>query len=166
MKTTLDKIKNYIKVNKYFLLGLVVAAIIVASGFSHKMYKINQCNSTVTKYVTAEFSETTYGMDFEGNPTSDTSYWSEPASEVNSISVYDSMPEYPPMPIHDTSANRDSDFDNFKFHTDAKTDVYASIPGETTHFSVDINKAASCLNKLDDVAIVKTWYTITYGSDF
>lgn len=158
--------KNFIKENKLILIGLCVATIIVCAGFNTKMYKVAACTSTVTKYVTAEYSEMTSGIDMDGDLYTETDYWSEPASEVYSIKKYNELPEYPPMPEHNTSMKRDFHFDNFQFHTDTKVEVAASSPGDTTMFTVGISKAAHCISKLESDVEVDTWYTITYNSDF
>lgn len=162
----MKKIKQFIITNKKPLAILVIAMAVTFSGFSQEMYKVNECHSIVTKYVTAEYSETTTSLDMDGNVSTDTDYWSEPASEVYSITKVNELPEYPPMPTHDISMKREFDFDNFKFHTDASVKVLASQMKNKTQFSVGINQAGKCIAKVDSVVIVDTWYSITYSSNF
>jgi len=146
--------------------SVVGFAAFVGLGFNTTSYQIDTCTSKVSKYVTAEYSELETGIDMNGDFYSETNYWSEPASEVFIEVVTNSTPVYPPMPAHDTSMRRESDFDNFKFHTDASLTVSGFDEEGRTVFTENISKATSCLNKLDAVVEVKTWYTITYGSNF
>jgi len=135
-------------------------------GFDSKIYKLESCESVVSKYVTAHFSETTSGVDYEGEFYSETDYWDEPASEVLTVSRHNSLPEYPPMPVHDKSMSNDHHFDRFSFHTNAKLNVLARSGRDTTYFTEGINKAQSCLDKLKGFIVVKEWWGISFSSDF
>lgn len=148
------------------VLAAVALAIFVVLGFGSDDYKITSCYSTVYKYVTAEYSETTFGIDSEGMPTTDTSYWSEPASEVYSENAINDIVAYPPMPPHNKALANDHDFDNFQFHTDTNLLIRASNTEEKTSFNEAISKAAGCINNINTTVVVKTWWTITYGTDF
>ena len=135
-------------------------------GFGVDSYQIDICKSTVTKYVTAEFSELETGIDFEGNFYSEINNWSERTSDVYTETVINETPIWPLMPEHDKSFSYESNFDNFRFHTYTKLTIEAFNNIERTVFSDDITKVEGCLNKLDQYVEVKTWWSITYGSDF
>jgi len=160
------KLNNKTKYSKYkdalIVIGAGSLVVLVWFGFGEETYRITQCQSTVSKYVTAEMSE--LSTDFEGNLEVD--YWSEQASEVYTESVINEMPVYPPMPPHDKSFKNDSDFDNFRFHTDTKLTVRGTNSLGDTSFTQHISKAESCLDRLEQFISVDTWYTITYSSDF
>ena len=160
------KLNNKTKFSKYkksfIALGAGSLAFLVWFGFGEETYRITQCQSTVSKYVTAEMSS--YELNFEGEFEHD--YWSEQASEVYTESVINEMPVYPPMPPHDKSFKRDSDFDRFSFHTDSKLTVRGINSLGATSFTQSISKAESCLDRLEEFISVDTWYTITYSSDF
>ena len=156
------------KLNEHQIFGICAAvlAIFIWLGFGSAEYRIDSCYSTVSKYVTAEYSETTFGTDSEGMPTTDTSFWSEPASEVYSENALNEIVSYPPMPPHYKSMSSDYDFDNFEFHTDTNLSIRASNVEETTRFNEGVSKAAGCINNINTTVVVKTWWTITYGTDF
>lgn len=152
-------------------------------GFGGEIAVISKCESTVSKYVTAEYSETTVGIDMEGNAYTDTDYWSEPASAVNTVTTvngeniivngnfnYTESSGYfsPDMPRHDVSMKSDYDFDNFQFHNDKnlKVSIKSIDTGEYGYFQDPISKTAICIDKLDSHVYIETWYTITYSSDF
>lgn len=163
----IDKIKN----NKKLVLALQIStvvslAIFIWAGFGIETYKINSCTSTVSKYVTAEFTSIESGIDLDGNPYTETESWSEKASDIYTETSYNEMPVYPPMPEHDTSFEHDTWFDNFKFHTDTNLNVQISNSANSSNFNENINRTESCLEKLDSYVNVKTWWTITYSSDF
>ena len=157
---------TYIQKYKLHLMGVLVLLLLIWAGFSQRMYTVISCSSTVSRYVTAEYSETYVSVDMEGMPTTEYNYYSSPASEVYTITKINEMPEYPPMPDHDTSMGTDFDFDNFQFHTDTNLAVLAKDAGGSTAFSTSISKAKSCIESINHAVIVDTWYTITYSSDF
>lgn len=159
------KKKSRLEVGLYIGLGVGVLSFI-GLGFDSRTYIVEACTSTVSKYVTAEYSETSSGIDMNGEFYSETDYWSEPASEVNTIVRVNTMPSYPDMPPHDTSLSRDSDFDSFKYHTDTKLNVYVEFMGEHTYFNEPINKARTCIESLGSAVGVKEWWGISYSSDF
>ena len=158
----------------------LVAIVFVYYGFSSTITKVNQCTAIVKKYVTAEYSESasTKSKYEEGLPTS---YWSEPASEIfiavttNGEFSGAEWPttiqygaHYPPMPPHNTRMRKSYDFDNFSFKTvaDLKVHVTDEMTGESSEFSDPISKNPRCVEKLNQFISVKTWYAITYGSEF
>ncbi len=112
---------------------------------------------------------------------SDTDYWSEAASEVFVVVTTNGElstrglqttiqygAHYPPMPPHNTRMRRDMDFDNFSFKTKAELKVHVTdeITGESSTFSDPISSNPRCVEKLNQFISVKTWYGITFGSDF
>jgi len=165
MNISMKKIRNMTEKQRNIAI-VIVLLVFAGLGFGDEIFKVETCTARVSKYVTAEFSETTTSTDSEGNPTIDTDYWSEAVSPVNTISKLNAMPEYPEMPDYDRSAKNDYDFDRFEFHTDATLTTYATNGEESTVFTDGIHKTAACLNTIGAVVVVKTWWFITYGSDF
>ena len=163
----IDKIKNNKKLVRLLqAIAALVIGLFIWSGFGIETYKINACVSTVSKYVTAEFTSIESGIDVEGNAYTETDSWSESASDVYTETSYNEMPVYPPMPEHDTSFKHETWFDNFRFHTDTNLNVQISNSVNSSNFNENINRAESCIDKLDSYVNVKTWWTITYSSDF
>ena len=167
------------------IVSVVMVSGLIWYGFSSSISQVNQCTAIVKKYVIAEYSETTYSTctDSDGNvySCSDTDYWSEPASEIfiavttNGEFSGAEWPttiqygaHYPPMPPHNTRMRKSYDFDNFSFKTvaDLKVHVTDEMTGESSEFSDPISKNPRCVEKLNQFISVKTWYAITYGSEF
>lgn len=151
------------------LLAVLLSALLcgmVYVGYGEENYTVDVCRSTVSKYVTADFSEIVTGIDFEGNLYTELDSWSEPASEVYTETVVNDIPVFPPMPEHDISINKESNFDRFRFHTNTKLTIEAYNSEDRKSFTEDIIKAPNCINMIDRTVSVKTWWTITYGSDF
>lgn len=144
----------------------VLLGVLVWFGFDVEEYQVDVCRSTVSKYVTAEFSEIVSGIDFEGNFYTEIDSWSDQASDVFTETVVNEIIVYPPMPDHDKTLSREVNFDNFRFHTDKKFTVEAFNVESRTSFDDDISKAGACIKNLDTYVDVKTWWTITYASDF
>ena len=154
--------------HKQILIAVAVslASMFIYLGFDSSPYKIEMCTSTVTRYVTAEYSEVTFGTDAEGNPTTETDYWSEPASQVWNETVRNVPAVYPPMPPTWTGMSSDPDFDNFQNHTDTSLIITATADPDITTFQEPISKVPDCLIMIGHITQVKTWYSITYGTDF
>lgn len=140
--------------------------VLVWLGFGTEPYRVDVCRSTVSKYVTAEFSELVTGIDFEGKIYTELDTWSDAASNVFTETVVNEAPFYPPMPEHDTTIKSEPNFDNFRFHTETKFTVEAYNDNDRTSFDDDITKAPSCISKLGKNVMVNTWWTLTYSSDF
>ena len=70
------------------------------------------------------------------------------------------------MPPHDKSMSKDSHFDNFSYHTDTKLKVYAINEEGKNTWNEPISKVNKCLENIGLHAEVKTWYGITYSSNF
>lgn len=138
----------------------------IYAGFDTREYQVDVCRSTVSKYVTAEFSEVITGIDMEGDIYTEVDYWSDQASEVHTETVSNERPFYPDMPEHDVSIKNESNFDSFKFHVDTKLTVEAFNDDERTSFNEEITKSEGCLNMIGNNVAVKRWWSITYGSDF
>ena len=128
-------------------------SLFVYLGFGEEGFKVESCTATVSKYVTAEFSD---GDD----------WWSEAVSPVHTITKYNEMPEYPTMPAYDKSEGVGWEFDRFEFHVDEKLSIHALNGKESTTFTDKIHKTSQCLDNLGFYIKVKTWWYITYGSDF
>jgi hypothetical protein len=146
--------------------GVVLTSSLIWLGFGTAKYEIDICESIVSKYVTADFSELETGIDTEGNFYSEWVYWTEDASEVYTEAVVNELPVYPPMPPHNKDMKRWSDFDRFNFNTSTKLKVGGFNYESRTEFTESISSVQSCLEKLGTYVDVNTWYTITYGSEF
>jgi len=173
-------IRNLTKTQYIAIASGLLFTVVVFAGLSEKMYKVAECRATVNRYVTAEYSETSTSIDFEGNLSVDTDYWSEPASNTHRITTVNGelassdfegssvsyQAFYPPMPQWDNSMRRHADFDNFKKHTDTNLTVFIKLNEESDYFSNPISDNPKCIGKLNNTIIVDTWYGITYGSEF
>lgn len=158
---TKDEKKGVLIVGSILSIGVFVFV-----GFDVKQYKIDSCESTISKYVTAEYSETSLEIDYEGKTYMDTDYWSEQASAVNGVSFINEVPVYPEMPAHDLSMSKGRNFDRFKYHTDTNLTISASNLLDNVTFKEPIGQAAQCIKSLNEFADIKTWWTIAYSSDF
>lgn len=143
-------------------IAFVVSSTAIYAGYSKNMSVLKECHASVKRYVTAEYSEVSTSIDMEGNVSTSTDFWSEPASEVYSTLKINELPEYPPMPSKWLEMRRDYGFDNFQEHTDTNLKI---VTGNTS-FSEPIGDTKKCLDKLNQVIIVKTWYGISYGSEW
>ena len=140
--------------------------VFIWAGFNTSQYRIDICRSEVSKYVTAEYSEMISGVDMNGNFYSEMDTWSERASETYKNVAVNEMVDYPPMPEHDISLKKEPHFDGFRFHTNGKLTVEAFSYTDRTIFTEDISKSTKCLSKLDQYVDIKTWWSVSYGSDF
>jgi len=169
MNISMKRIRNLTDAQRN-LAVIACLLIFIGLGFGDEIFKVETCTARVSKYVTAEYSEdyTATHIDGDGNVSTslETRYWSRNVSQVNTISKLNEMPEYPEMPNYDMSAADDYDFDRFQFHSDETLTTYATAGEESTVFTDGINKTAACLNTIGAVVVVKTWWFITYGSDF
>ena len=153
-------------------IGAATTGLFIYFGFDYKLDRILSCHASVTKYVTAEYSETTLG--FEGQLETD--YWSDPASEVYRVSFSNGGAPttshdmeltgtgnlyYPPMPAPYKDYSRVG-FDGFQQHTKTSLEVY--IQGSS--FSEPLSKYPECVDKIDRFARIDTWYGFSYASNF
>lgn len=165
----------------------IIAAISVSTvflgwfGFGESNASVTKCESTVTKYVTAEFSELVTGVDMNGDIYTEIDSWSDQASlKFKAVSIdgnlhstnYDfnvtELDGYfaPPMPEHDKSIKAESHFDNFRFRSDSNLRIYTYNEDGYDSFSEPIGFTSECTDKLRTDIIVKEWYSISYGSEW
>lgn len=169
-----------------WVVGAMCAIIAFVAGFGSKIAKIDHCVARVDRYVTAEYSAVTVTPCFNGDGSLstcvETDYWSEPASEVFSITTQDgvAMPSnlksteihhgvyFPPMPPRWDDVKKGSDFDGFKQHTDTGLRVFNTDFGNENQdsFREPISKHTKCLDTIGDFVSIKTWYGSTYSSEF
>ena len=165
-------------------LALVVSGAIIVGGFSTSDAIVTQCKVIVSKYVTAEFSSTSVVVDAEGNTSTDVDFWSEIASDVHMTTTVDGRLHsinadvevytnasgyfYTAIPNWDKSASRDIDFDEFKKHTDMEltVSVYDITAEEYDYFTDSIIWNSKCIDMLQSMVAVKTWYGIRYGAEW
>lgn len=161
----------------------VVALIAIFLGFGKEMARIDQCYATAEKWVTAEYSETSMQMDFDGNMYLDTDYWSEYASPIyhvatingtDIISSHKGVPVTlmkrgyysPPMPKVDGNYNTGSTFDGYDKHLKTNLRVTVIRNGfESDYFNDPISDNPRCIERLGSLVAIKTWYSIVYSSE-
>lgn len=174
---------NVIKEYKVFFISTVIAAISIHYGFDSKESIVTSCESTYSKYVIANYSEMETGIDFNGDMYTELNSWSEPASDIFKVTTKDGELDsqsddfevvskgsfYIPssMPPHDKSMSRERSFDNFSYRSDSNLKVYFySEDGGYDQFNEPVNSTSLCVAKLKESVIVKTWYSVSYSSDF
>lgn len=166
------------------LAGALLAAGATWFGFDHTYGKVLECKITSEAWVTAEYSEYSTYVNADGTVGSQTDYWSEPASERYTAitrngeltGVYGHFEPIrtgnnyykPPMPAWDGSMSNDPDFDNFEQRRESKLTVttHLTVEDVSSTFTSSARKNTMCLDKLDNYIQVKTWYGITYDSEF
>lgn len=161
-----------------FLVGIAISFWIF-NGFGSSIQKISHCSAVHKKWVNAEYFETSTSIDFDGNLSTQTDFWDEPASEtwevttLNGVLQSESLPglskidsfgiyrvsKYPP---HDLSMKHDFDFDRFSFQEVLAVKVHTSAD----YFSTNADKYLSCVEKIGQIIMVKTWYGNAYSSDY
>jgi len=173
----LKKIVNFHKKHFLPILGMAVAAALVALGFGYRIAEITACSVVVEKFVTAEYSE--ISVDFEGNLYTD--YWSEQASAVYVTETlngdlvgksHDFKVElrnntfWPEMPLPDLSMSKEPYFDRFSRQSKSALHISASDGELKMSFVEPARKNTACISRLGQYSDVKTWYGHAYGSDF
>jgi|TARA_R110000851_G_scaffold219766_2_gene372484 hypothetical protein len=171
-------------------ISMSVIYILVWFGYDVRYDTIRQCEVESVAYVTAEFSETypsTYiNLDGDVVATIETDYWSEAASDVyvfitiNGVLTKSNgvlnkwssegwaMPKMPSHWGYDKNLRNRFDFDGYKYHMQTKLTVNAinADSYEDHSFTESTNKNLLCISKVDEAVEVKTWWGISYGSDF
>jgi hypothetical protein len=172
------------KEKKQKIIGGIIAlvgAIAIYVGFGTDIANITACNVTSKMYVTAEYSEYSCGYDMDGEYECETDSWSEPASEVLSVTTYNnkvssSNVDNPilttlgyytsEMPPTDTSMSKEKHFDKFQNHSVRNMTVYLNRNGESDYFSktASYNPQCNLDREKEKVITVKTWYGISYNT--
>lgn len=171
-------------------IAIVIAAVVgvvsvIGFGFDSKHATIDSCDSVVTKWVEADFSETTTSIcwdmeDGSAYTCTETDYWSIDASirsEVisangklirgDSAGLSKFGNHVPDMPPYDSSIARMSNFDRFSEHTHAVFTVYITDrEGVEDEFTSEFEHYRSCTDLLGKETEIKTWYGITFNSNF
>lgn len=177
-------VNSYKSDSETWIKGLAVIAILilVVLGFDKRTATLEDCWGSVSTYVTAEFSEMSTEVDSEGNLYTDWDHWSEPASVVNKVVTHNGTlfsingnfttkesagTWYPPIPDKWDVMRKDASFDDFKNHIDATLRVHVRehVSGEKSDIGQNVRKANSCIERLDSIIIVSTWYGITFSSN-
>ena len=166
--------------------SLVSTPFIIWGGYGTQEEEIINCTVQASYYITAEYSESypSVGFDANGNmaTTIETDYWSEIASDVNSvitingeiIEVRGKSAGYTkerwgvPVMGSPNQQMKNGDFDRFKNHYDVKLTIetWNDEDQERTNFTEPTAKNVACIENVDSIIDVKTWYGISYGSDF
>jgi len=162
---------------KEILAVIALGSALGLAGFitEDKEYRVVSCTAEYSKYWVAEYSES--GIDFEGNFYSD--YWEEVASDPNTLvtvngSLY--LPKNPtfgyykgkygyfipnnPPSRYNYNFNTGSEFDGFKIKTDSSFKAYAIGEEDSREISFSYSKYPKCLDAVDTVVSVGTWYGI------
>ena len=182
------QLQKFAKKNKKQLLiaaaSITLATVIISQGFGYSRVKVNHCVTTTTAQIIANYSAIETYRDAEtGDLKTETVYWTERASPLVSVTMEDGQIvgllntkdlEYqwgvalPALPRADQYHRRDVDFDYFSTRRDNSlsveyTDVDTKVKG---HFTQPIKSTPKCLDKINLNISAKTWYGITYGSNF
>jgi len=169
----------YFETKRNIAIGVSVA-ILAALGFGERESYITSCESTVTKYVQANFSEVVTGVGADGKIYTEVDTWEEDVSPRFKVVTVDGnltstshdfepierLGYYsPPMPWNSKLLKGHVDFDNFSKHTISELRVHNySEAGGYDSFTQSISKTGKCIDKIQDVITVKTWYTISYST--
>jgi len=179
----LDKIKNLDKGYKWLLGLAIVIPSVIALGYSEKVTTVYGCVSTYSRYVLAQYYKTNLGLNPDGTTRTYIESWTEPASDVYLVKTVNGELEstshdfdvimigsyYAPkeMPIHDTGMRHEYGFSRFiKKNVGNLTISTQSEEDGIDNFSEEIGKTSSCIDRIDRPTIIKTWYSISYGSNF
>jgi len=161
--------------------GLVT--IVGLAGFltEDKQYEVVSCTTEYSKFWVAEYSDS--GIDFDGNPWSE--YWEEVASDTNTVitvngSLYHPrnpnfvyyMSEYgyfiPKDPPQRYNYNFDTGykFDGFKVKINTEFKSYLVSEEDSTEISFRHSDYEKCVESLDTVVTVGTWYGYAHRFKF
>lgn len=179
----MKKITTFITAHKRVLIGLSALTLTGFGGFSERQETITQCKSVAKKFWLAEYSEVETSIDADGSISTSVDNWTEPASEVYQVISIDgelmetshdipvvqldgyfipsNNPKQWPVP-------NSSDLDRV---TPRKTgellvSTYNPVSADYDQFSDPITKTSKCINMLRQSVTIKTWYSISYSSDF
>ena len=162
------------KIKGLIILGAISAIIFsVWYGFNTEQHKIVQCKAVTSKWVSAEYSDTTVGLDMEGNLTTDTDYWSEPASDVFTIYTVDGVIQptdlqysvqygdiaVPIYPSRLEIMSKNVDFDNFQNHESNQYYVFFEDGDYATH-GLSVHPTCMERMKFEKLVTVNVWYGI------
>lgn len=179
----MEKLVTFIKNNKNILSGLTVLTTLGFGGFGERQETITQCKSVAKKFWLAEYSEIEVSVDGEGNVSTDTDSWTEPASEVFKVVSIDGELMETSHDIDVTQLNgyfipsnnpvqwpvpNSSDLDRVTPRStgDLSVSTYDPVSADYGQFSDPITKTRKCINMLRQSVTIKTWYSISYSSDF
>ncbi len=179
--------KDFLKV--FGIIAVVV--ILIWYGFGSRKEHITQCKVIAKYYVTADFSQTeTYPVvstDANGNTTTkletSTEYWSEPASAIyrvetvdGDVSLVDGELEgmsgarwgIPKMPRHDIGMRNMYNFDASQYHRERTLYVftYSNELKDHDQFREPVSKNGTCIDNIQNEVKIKTWFGVSYGSNF
>jgi len=156
------------------ILGVSLFTFLIWNGFSEEHHKITECRAVTSKWVVAEYSSTTVGLDFNGNMTSSTEYWDKPASEVYTIYTINGVSNNTTVPygiqhggvaipsVYPTKRekmSKDYDFDKFSYHTSNKYYVFFE-DGDYTTQGLTIHSTCMERRKFEKLVTVHVWYGI------
>ena len=162
---------------KEILAVIAVGSALGMAGFltEDKKYTVVSCTAEYSKYWVAEYSES--GIDFEGNFYSD--YWEEVASDSNTLVTVNGelylpknpmfgyykakygyfVPDNPPSK-YNYNFNTGTEIDVFRDKTDSSFKAYVVREEDSREIPFSYSKYPNCLEAIDTVVNVKTWYGI------
>lgn len=154
--------------------AIIVIAFIIWFGYGSTHLKVDSCYTYSTVHMSAEFSETTTGIDYDGKIYIETDYWSEEASIVYFIEMenekiiasntdnifYNGSVALPTnsFPYDESYKNRNN-FYKFEIKMNSLIKQYFTNDDKVT---IEMSEYKNCLDNVGKVISVNTWYTITY----
>lgn len=155
---------------------LALVVIFVVSGFfvHPETLVINRIETSHSIHVVAEYSETTFEVDLEGQAYTDTDYWTETVSDeyiLNTLTDYSGQyitsfygPEpskftlkMPKPPI--TYDHSKVDFDRYSIRSNLKIKVWLDLDSNFEDYvSVPEVQFSELSKRIGDSVVVKKWY--------
>ena len=167
------------------VLGVIVTVVFfIWFGFGETNGKIIQCHATMTKWVEAKYSEfrvkTCTDADGDLEVCSGWEHWIEEASpRYSAVTVNGELvsgqsigknvnglhiPHDPPINAHFSSKAHFNGFEDRA--TSSFTVTVVTEDGKKDKFTTRPHKYKSCLSRLNQSTLIKTWYGSPRNSDF
>lgn len=161
--------------------GIALIFAFTAGGFGERSEIVEQCESSVSKSVRANYSELETGIDFDGEVYTSWNTWSEPASDVFTVKTLDGKVHStshrfelhdrggyfaPPMPEHDTRMKGGRHFSRFSKGTSSNLKVRTFDGEKQRSFDTDVKGSNRCVEFIGRPITVSTWWGISYDTDW
>ncbi len=137
---------------KVTLISAAIAAVTVAGLGSTTVTQMH-CKSTVTRVILAHYSDTYPCLDYDGNLDACDRSWTQPASDMVSLTTMDDIAEIPPWP-EITLANPGADFDGYSREHSVSIHAMYDDGDYTSEGQLD------CLVGINSTAHFRTLYNI------
>lgn len=174
----LQKIKDLPKELK-IVAGVIVLVLFIWNGYGEYETYIERCSVEASRHWEANFSETTIGLDFEGEIDYDTETWSETASDRYYVSTVnrDLVSSYPKDKTFMTQSgfyyikmpNKDYSFRSqahFSRYSDMSR-IVAKVQLYDETVTIDFKSYEKHLKMMEkrQPIIVNTWYGMGYSTN-